>query len=321
MNIKDLSQEKINNLSIMQLYNLLYGPIIDNLNQVNNIKDNAVVAVYGATIIPLLRRVRTAANFVSNSESKNVILSGGYGWEGLPRRHRDPNLKDLLKRTRDRIDVIRQLLPTVTEISINQINKDLSSISSDIFEFVDNEYNRIKYDFDLDEYSLKGYIVDNLIDQYILHYMTEAELMKIIWDYNYFDIAADIILEDKSSITPDNAKNCLDIFKKLQEDNPKLDTLLIVSDWAHLERAILTTKKIANDQGININILGLPVSYDLDFSSIDELKNHHSNGLLKNINKLISYEEVDDYDISKYIDMNEYLDNGPLIRVRGKNIK
>ena len=101
MNLKELTEEDILNLNDVQLYNIVFGPVADllqsNQNYSNDDMGKTCVAVFGATAIPISRRIKGLADFCKNGNNpKMIIFSGGYSWDGISsRKYSLQELKDI----------------------------------------------------------------------------------------------------------------------------------------------------------------------------------------------------------------------------------
>ena len=145
----------------------------------------------------------------------------------------------------------------------------------------------------------KQIVNEYTINQYIVNHFSEADIMNYFWSYlGGAQTGITTCKENASNNTFENAVYCMDILKK--EETP-VDTMVVVSEWPYLLRAMATTKKQGDMNGIKV--LPLPAEgfkYDKKFCMKllrDEAK------------KIIQYEDADDVDITKYI--RTKVKNGP----------
>lgn len=89
MTIKDLSKEELISFEEITLYNLLYGAVAEMQKEIppKNNDSRSVVAVYGATIIPIKRRMAALNSLITKTNIDSMIFSGGFGWQGYQPRN------------------------------------------------------------------------------------------------------------------------------------------------------------------------------------------------------------------------------------------
>lgn len=373
INIKNLSKEDIEKLTDVQLYNILFGPLIDmkkEIEQDGKYKDNSVVAVYGATIVPIKRRVRALNQLSEFVDLDNgVIFSGGSSWDSVnPKRFKNiEEIKEYWKSPKytkwisAKVASIIKNLPEIKEIIENKMEEDyISNMESNMHDNYDTEsINNFKEEYRKNINDIYTLLINNLktnenmkklyeqeetaqtyeewlynwvenyvISQYILNNMTEADFMEIDWISNYKGNlkSSNIIKDGKSNDTSENARNTIEEFVKLKSQNPKLNKLIVVTEWPYLLRQVLTTKKMAEKMGYdNIDIVGYPADVDegigLNYKDISDYRKGIVSGLEANIYKIVSYDDVKDLDITDYYYKSSIIENGPTVFIDDKDIR
>ena len=353
--LKDLTEDKIENLSNMQLYNLTFAPLIQDIREIDAFTqkqmDESAICVYGATIKPIKRRMEKLATEVKRHNPKLIIFSGGFGWDG--NNFKGATLEELEKtwktekyqtRVNKRISDVIQSYPEIAQEVMEKIkemwNRDKKSssdfdtfLNSYIEEIMEEYVQKMMKDKQFEEHLmkmyqkqtketdkasfetwLKTYIKENFIRQFILNRCTEADFMQIIWDKVYNkdgNIKSKAIREEKSFVTCENAENCLQILQNYSD----IKNLIVINEWPYVLRAVLTTKKVADRLGSNIHIMGLPAdkSQDLGFEFKD--MNDYRNLLITQIRKMVTYPDVGDMEIGKYLNMENFCEDGPSIKI------
>lgn len=335
MTSKELSIQSINNFSDQELYNLLFGPAEELKQATLACDEEFVVAVYGATIIPMQRRIDALLKLNKSKNINNIILSGGIGWLGidstkntlaeLKAKFNDQKYFSMLNR---RTKMILEALPDFkNKILFDLFGVDFDGLSheevtsiilssmyenSNLNDYIMYEYNKCNsksFNVWLNEN------IDHLIQQYLITFVCESEVMQFDL-LSKFEGKSNIILESASFNTLDNAKNTLIEFKKIQEKR-NIKTLVIINEWPYLHRAVLTTKKIAKDLNIDVNILGYPASYSENiewyYSTMDEFRNNKIRGTIENLKKEVIYNDCEPFEVDRYLKEDYMNENLPQI--------
>ena len=353
--LKDLTEDKIEKLSDTQLYNLTFAPLIQDVREIDSFTqkqmDESAICVYGATIKPIKRRMEKLAKEVKRHNPKLIIFSGGFGWDG--NNFKGVTSKELEKtwttktyqsRVNKRISDVIHCYPEIAQAVMEKMkemwneDKETSSdfdtfLNSYIEEIMEEYVQKMMHDKQFEEHLmgmyqkqiketdkanfetwLKTYIKENFIRQFILNRCTEADFMQIIWDKVYNkdgNIKSKAIREEKSFVTCENAENCLQIL----QNYPDIKNLIVINEWPYVLRAVLTTKKVADRLGSNIHIMGLPAdkSQDLGFEFKD--MDDYRNLLITQIRKMVTYPDVGDMDITEYLNMKSFCEDGPSIKI------
>ena len=84
--LKELKEDQIVKLSNIQLYNLTFAPLTQDIRKIEQFNskemDNSAICVYGATIVPIKRRIEKLSKIVNKQSPRLIIFSGGFGWDG-----------------------------------------------------------------------------------------------------------------------------------------------------------------------------------------------------------------------------------------------
>lgn len=177
---------KFNNFTSQELlaYTLLLRTLkmkakIENTKDANN---NAVVAVYGATTIPIKRRIGTLKKLRDSDVDLNngIILSGGRSWTGIVQtsdnfKPSDEEIEDYLAKEENLTlsvfnDVIKQLKifgqnPTIKEKDL--LAKEVYK-SEQLYDVIHEKYKLSKSNESFDNWLKKDYLPTQLCsDKYI----------------------------------------------------------------------------------------------------------------------------------------------------------
>lgn len=347
MTIKDLNVEKLRELSPQTLYNLLFGPVAEMKRELEqNGTSNSVVAVYGATIIPIQRRIQALTELVDKSNIDSIIFSGGFGWQGVPLKDKK---KEEIKEFYAKPDVVKRILNRTKDIINNcpeleqrfvfdsfgysgMGNEDLKELILDkmyhdpIFcNYAESLYKKENKDSNLSFSDWMDEYFSIMLSNYILNKITESEIMQILWNRNLEAQNIDTILESNSSDTRDNARYSINKFLERKKENPKLDTLIVINEWPYLQRAVLTTKKIAKDMGVDINVVGYPACFDKDkewyYSSYDSFLDNPVSGVITNLSKQINYKDSPNFNIDRFLSCAGLYEGGPNIATEDTYLK
>lgn len=327
--LKSLSEEQIDRLSDLQIYNIMFGPLIDEVKELYSYDESKLsktcVAVYGATSKKIKDRVETAARFTSAKKPKMIIFSGGHSWDGVGIRKDGSHTKfwsngayvnRLFDRSVEFCEDFSFLQDVVTDRMVAEYTGNIIEemyVNHNLNNALMNAYNarsedKKTYTFvkwfsekTKSDWLEKQVVNEYTINQYIINHFSEADIMNYFWSYlGGAQTGITTRKENASNNTFENAVYCMEILKK--EETP-VDTMVVVSEWPYLLRAIATTKKQGALNGIKV--LPLPAEgfkYDKKFCMKllrDEAK------------KIIQYEDADDVDITKYIRMRTKVKNGP----------
>ena len=319
--LKSLTDEEINNLDDKQLFNIVFGPILNLEYPINKVpkdennKDKSIAIILGATVKPIKRRLTKFYElFKSGYNPYKIMLCGGKGWKRAKTAstelilHCYPELEDELLK-----DCIKR---EKLKLNDKQIQDAISSFTP--------EY--------------KNGILNKRIMQ-----MTEAELMAWILnsckhneneDYSRIN-KKDVILETQSEYTNENANNCIGIIESRLKANKDLDidNMVVFNEWQYLSRAYLTIKKSMKNK-INqlkngneedkqiaeklekIKLYAEPAEYGKNVQvSYNDIKEFRT--MLKTeVKKMRDYDDVDDIDISKFINAKKVDKKCPTIEIR-----
>lgn len=327
--LKSLSVEDIDKLSDLQMYNIMFGPLIDGVNELYGYDkkqlNKTCVAVYGATSKKIKDRVETAARFTSTRKPKMIIFSGGHSWDGVGIRKDGSHTKfwsngAYVNRLFDRsIEfcedfsflqdvVIDRMVAEYTGNVIGEmyVNHNLNAALMNEFNARSEEkkeYTFVKWFSEKTkaDWKSKQLLNEYMINQYIINHFSEADIMNYFWKYlGGSQSGIPTCKENASNNTFENAIYCMGVLKK---EAPEADTMAIVSEWPYLLRAFVTTKKQGDENGIKI--LPLPAEgFKYDKKTCMKL-------LRDEAKKIIQYEDADDVDITKYIHMRTRIKNGP----------
>lgn len=354
--LKELTEEEINGLSNTQLYNLTFAPLIPDIKNIEEFTQKqmsqSAVCVYGATIVPIKRRMEKLYQVTSKNSPGLIVFSGGFGWDGNNLKgisieeqsktwKTDTYMARVNKRTNDVIKHYPEIEDEVLEKMRNYWKKENNGSDKDFEESMDslindiveeymqkmmenpetesefmNMYHNQTKNIPLISFSqwLKNYIKKNFVRQFILNKCSEADFMQIIWDkvYNKQGNIESKTVMDNSSVV--TCENGENCLKILDE-YPQIKNLIIINEWPYLLRAVLTTKKVAERLGSKVNIMGLPanVREGLGFKYKDI--EDYRNGLITQIRKMVTYPDVGDMDITQYLKMKEICEGGPRIEI------
>lgn len=355
--LKELTEDKIANLSNIQLYNLTFAPLIQDVREIEQFSpeemSHTAICVYGATILPIKRRIEKLSREVEKHSPKLIIFSGGFGWDG--NNIKGVSSKDLEEtwktnqystRVNKRISDIMRFYPVVEEAVMEKMkdmwNKDNNhSEDIDFDEYINKfiedmmeEYIRkMMEDQHLEEYFMKmykeqvkdanqidfktwfkQYIKNIFVRQFILNRCTESDFMQIIWDKVY---NKDGKIKSKTIREGKSFVTCENAENCLQilQKYPDISNLIVINEWPYLLRAILTTKKVADRLGSIVRIMGLPAdrSEDIGFEFKD--MDDYRNLLITQIIKMATYQDVGDMDITSYLNMSNRCEDGPSIKI------
>ena len=358
--LKELKEDQIVKLSNIQLYNLTFAPLTQDIRKIEQFNskemDNSAICVYGATIVPIKRRIEKLSKIVNKQSPRLIIFSGGFGWDG--NNIKGVSSKDLEEtwktdqysaRVNKRISDIMRYYPVVEEAIMEKMkemwDKDKnhpSDIDFDeyINQFVDDiieEYmQKMMDDKQVEDYFmkmykdqvkdgqqvnfkdwLKQYIKDIFIRQFILNRCTESDFMQIIWDKVYNKNGA---IKSKTIQEGKSFVTCENAENCLQiiQQYPDIRNLIVINEWPYLLRAILTTKKVADRLGSNIRIMGLPANKSADIGFEFSDLSDYRNVLITQIRKMVTYQDVGDMDITQYLNMTDICEDGPSIKIGDK---
>lgn len=364
--LKSLTKEQIDNLSDIQLYNIMFGPVIDMKKKIEEkgLEENSVVAVYGATIVPIKRRMNALMDLINAKNPQTIIFSGGDSWDGTHHNNKlrtgdaekdKENIRRHLKNFKERTEDMILYFPFIKDRALKDMKKASpnpenfesllrSYIEQEVEKTIDKmledpkeekqymeEYARInesleqtgKPKFKSFAEWLYSFKESRQVRTYILHYYTEADLMEMIWEevYGGKERTQKILLEKKSNDTSENAVECVKLFEKEREKNPKLNTITLVNEWPYLLRAVLTTQKKAQEAGVDIEIDGYPADFcegvGVQYMDIEEYRKN----LRTNLKKSIEYQDVGDMDITEYFNLTDLIDNGEVAKINNIPIR
>lgn len=358
--LKSLTKEQIDKLSDIQLYNIMFGPVIDMKKKIEEkgLEENSVVAVYGATIVPIKRRMNALMDLIDVKKPQTIIFSGGDSWDGTHHNNKlrtgdaekdKENIRRHLKNFKERTEDMILYFPFIKDRALKDMKKaspNPENFESSLRAYIEQEVEKTidkmledpkeekKY---MEEYArinesleqigkpkfktfaewLYSFKESRQVRTYILHYYTEADLMEMIWEevYGGKERTQKILLEKKSNDTSENAVECVKLFEKEREKNPKLNTITLVNEWPYLLRAVLTTKKKAQEAGVDIEIDGYPADFcegvGVQYMDIEEYRKI----LRTNLKKSIEYQDVGDMDITEYFNLTDLIDNGEVAKI------
>ena len=358
--LKSLTKEQIDKLSYIQLYNIMFGPVIDMKKKIEEkgLEENSVVAVYGATIVPIKRRMNALMDLIDVKKPQTIIFSGGDSWDGTHHNNKlrtgdaekdKENIRRHLKNFKERTENMILYFPFIKDRALKDMKKASPNpenfesllrayIEQEVEKTIDKmledpkeekqymeEYARInesleqtgKPKFKSFAEWLYSFKESRQVRTYILHYYTEADLMEMIWEevYGGKERTQKILLEKKSNDTSENAVECVKLFEKEREKNPKLNTITLVNEWPYLLRAVLTTQKKAQEAGVDIEIDGYPADFcegvGVQYMDIEEYRKI----LRTNLKKSIEYQDVGDMDITEYFNLTDLIDNGEVAKI------
>lgn len=364
--LKSLTKEQIDKLSDIQLYNIMFGPVIDMKKKIEEkgLEENSVVAVYGATIVPIKRRMNALMDLIDVKKPQTIIFSGGDSWDGTHHNNKlrtgdaekdKENIRRHLKNFKERTEDMILYFPFIKDRALKDMKKASpnpenfesllrSYIEQEVEKTIDKmledpkeekqymeEYARInesleqtgKPKFKSFAEWLYSFKESRQVRTYILHYYTEADLMEMIWEevYGGKERTQKILLEKKSNDTSENAVECVKLFEKEREKNPKLNTITLVNEWPYLLRAVLTTQKKAQEAGVDIEIDGYPADFckgvGVQYMDIEEYRKI----LRTNLKKSIEYQDVGDMDITEYFNLTDLIDNGEVAKINNIPIR
>ena len=163
----------------------------------------------------------------------------------------------------------------------------------------------------------------------IIHGVTEVELMQLVMKQGNISEKTKKVIEDREATnTAENAENTIKEFLKLREENPNLKRLIVISDWNYLLRQVLTTKKAAEDAGLeDVEIIGYPADclerqddgkiIIADYKDIESCKKI----LLGELKKIAMYDDVSDMEIPNMdeINISDFNEKGLVIRIDKQN--
>ena len=358
--LKELTEDQIIKLSNIQLYNLTFAPLTQDIRKIEQFNskemDNSAICVYGATIVPIKRRIEKLSKVVNKQSPRLIIFSGGFGWDG--NNIKGVSSKDLEQtwktdqystRVNKRISDVMRHYPVVEEAIMEKMKEmweeernHPSDIDFDeyINQFVDDiieEYmQKMMDDKQVEDYFmkmykdkvkdgqqinfkdwLKQYIKDIIIRQFILNRCTESDFMQIIWDKVYNKDGKNKSKTIREGKSFVTCENAENCIQILQE-YPDINNLIVINEWPYLLRAVLTTKKVADRLGSNISIMGIPAdkSDEIGFEFKD--MNDYRNVLITQIKKMVEYQDVGDMDITQYLNMTDICEDGPSIKIGDK---
>ncbi len=327
--LKSLSEEQIDRLSDLQIYNIMFGPLIDGVNELYGYNESELsktcVAVYGATSKKIKDRVETAARFTNNRKPKMIIFSGGHSWDGVGIRKDGSHTKfwgngvyvnRLFNRSVEFFEDFTFLKDVVTDRMIAEYTGNIIEemyVNHNLNNALMNSYNtrsedKKEYTFvkwfsekTKEEWKSNNVVDEYTINQYIINHFSEADIMNYFWRYlGGHQTGIVTCKENMSNNTFENALYCMDVLKK---EAPETETMAVVSEWPYLLRAVVTTRKQGNINGIKI--LPLPAEgFKYDKKMCMKL-------LREEAKKIIQYEDAEDVDITKYIHMRTRIKNGP----------
>lgn len=358
--LKELKEDQIVKLSNIQLYNLTFAPLTQDIRKIEQFNskemDNSAICVYGATIVPIKRRIEKLSKIVNKQSPRLIIFSGGFGWDG--NNIKGVSSKDLEEtwktdqysaRVNKRISDVMRYYPVVEEAIMEKMKEmweeernHPSDIDFDeyINKYIDDimeEYmQKMMEDNQVEEYFmkmykdqvkdvneidfknwLKQYIKDIFIRQFILNRCTESDFMQIIWDKVYNKDGKNKSKTIREGKSFVTCENAENCIQILQE-YPDINNLIVINEWPYLLRAVLTTKKVADRLGSNISIMGIPAdkSDEIGFEFKD--MNDYRNVLIAQIKKMVEYQDVGDMDITQYLNMTDICEDGPSIKIGDK---
>ena len=364
--LKSLTKEQIDKLSDIQLYNIMFGPVIDMKKKIEEkgLEENSVVAVYGATIVPIKRRMNALMDLIDVKKPQTIIFSGGDSWDGTHHNNKlrtgdaekdKENIRRHLKNFKERTEDMILYFPFIKDRALKDMKKaspNPENFESSLRAYIEQEVEKTidkmledpkeekKY---MEEYArinesleqtgkpkfksfaewLYSFKESRQVRTYILHYYTEADLMEMIWEevYGGKERTQKILLEKKSNDTSENAVECVKLFEKEREKNPKLNTITLVNEWPYLLRAVLTTQKKAQEAGVDIEIDGYPADFcegvGVQYMDIEEYRKI----LRTNLKKSIEYQDVGDMDITEYFNLTDLIDNGEVAKIKNIPIR
>lgn len=327
--LKSLSNEQIDKLSDLQMYNIMFGPLIEKRKQLDSYNEEQLnktcIAVFGATSKKLRDRVQTTIDFAQKKKPAVILFTGGYSWDGVGikedgshiKKWGDPAYIDrIFYRSKEFSEDFSFMKSRVTDMMISEY---VEKILQDMYEdktfneklmslyFARSEENQgesfVKW-FSTktkNEWLAKGMINDYTINQYIINRFAEADIMQMFWEHSNGS-SKDIQIEcdRKANNTAENALNCVEVVSSKYEG---VDTIAVVSEWPYLLRAVSTTNKQAIEKGFKV--LALPAEqFIYDKKTCMRL-------LREEAKKIIKYDDVADVDITEFINMKTRIKNGP----------
>lgn len=327
--LKSLSVEEIDKLSDLQMYNIMFGPLVNGIQDLYAFGEEELnktcVAVYGATSKKIKDRVETAARFSSKRKPKMIIFSGGHSWDGVGIRKDGSHTKfwsngvyvnRLFNRSNEFCEDFSFLENVVADRMIAEyVNRVLEDMYADenlnvnlmaaynAREESKKDYTFVKWFSERTkaDWKAKQILNEYTINQYIINHFSEADIMNYFWKYlGGAQSGIHTCKENASNNTFENATYCMEILSK---DAPETETMAVVSEWPYLLRAIATTKKQGDIHGIKV--LPLPAEgFKYDRKMCMKL-------LRDEAKKIIQYDDAEDIDITDYIKMKTKIKNGP----------
>lgn len=365
--MKSLTREKINNLTDIQLYNILFGPVIEQNKEIERYTreqmSQTAIAVFGATAAPIKRRMERIAQIVNEKKPALIIFSGGHSWDGInPKTYPQEEIREkwatkkYMHTVENRTQKFIEFFPVLKHYAFEQMEeswnkkqkKTKGSFNENLQQLLDetidqflnriqnNEKSKERVFKQYQEYKdankdqehlsfkqwLEGYARDIFAKQYILNQLTEADIMNVVWNevYNGEKKGIRVALDRTSNDTSENARNCLQILQ--QAKNRNIKTLAIVNEWPYLLRAVLTTKKLIEENGLNIKLIGIAAdrckNIGIEYEDMEEYRSKSNTGLRAQIIKMTEYQDVADSDVTKYYKMKSIVSGGPTVYINGK---
>ena len=327
--LKSLSDEQIDKLSDLQMYNIMFGPLVEKRKMLDSYTpeqlDKTCIAVFGATSKKLIDRVQTKIDFVRKKKPAVVLFTGGYSWDGVGIKADGTHVKKwgesayidrIIYRSEEFNEDFSFLESRITDQMIGEYvgkvledmyeDKTLSEKLMALYNARSDEQNEESFvkwfsNKTKKEWLEKGLINNYTINQYIINRFAEADIMQMFWQHE-MGTTNDVQIEcdRKANNTAENAVNCVDVVSEKYGD---VDTIAVVSEWPYLLRAVSTTNKPASLRGLKV--LALPAEqFKYDKKTCMKL-------LRDEAKKIIKYDDVADIDITDFIKMKTRIKNGP----------
>ncbi len=328
---KDLTDKQIDDFSDLQIYNIMFGPVVEArdafLEYDEDKQKKSCVAVYGATSPRVKCRFEAMREYLEKHNSGMIIFSGGKSWDGIglnPSMEQRKKmwgipgkLNSIISRADEFIEDFEPVKDAVIDRMVEEYTEDViyqMLMDSKLNDELTGEYNmrsEDKKDENFAEWFFEktrsdwvesGKIGEYEVNQYVVNKLSEADIMEMYWNGSVSDEIKDKVVveyDKESNNTGENAKNSVAIMMKHMD----IDTIAVVSEWPYLLRAMLTTEKQASK--INAKVAAIPAEkFYLTEIRLMEL-------LRAEAKKIIAYNDVGNADISKYIEMKEPVKGGP----------